>query len=256
MRNIAVILAGGTGSRMYKGTPGSDTSRVALLPKQFMPLDDSTVIEHAVHAFDSHPAISEVAIVIHPLWRSRMEAIAAAASWRKLTHIIDGGDERYLSSVNAISTYSDASDADQINLLLHDAARPWVSAAVIDRVVAALRHHKAVGVAIHSTDTVWAVQQSLNAKGITLRGEEGTVVISKIPERQTMWRAQTPQAFRLPVIREAYRRALQDPRLRVTDDCSVVHRYLPDVTIAVVEGDEQNRKITFAEDIASANNRT
>ena len=139
---------------------------------------------------------------------------------------------------------------------MHDAARPWVSAAVIDRVVVALRHHKAVGVAIHSTDTVWAVQQSLNAKGITLRGEEGTVVISKIPERQTMWRAQTPQAFRLPVIREAYRRALQDPRLRVTDDCSVVHRYLPDITIAVVEGDEQNRKITFAEDIASANNRT
>ena len=64
-----------------------------------------------------------------------------------------------------------------------------------------------------------------------------------------MWRAQTPQAFRLPLIRDAYQRALQDPQFAATDDCGVVRRYLPGVKIAVVEGEEQNRKITFVEDL-------
>ena len=64
-----------------------------------------------------------------------------------------------------------------------------------------------------------------------------------------MWRAQTPQAFSLPVIRDAYQRALQDPQFRATDDCGVVRRYMPDIKIHIVEGSEQNRKITFKEDL-------
>ena len=67
-----------------------------------------------------------------------------------------------------------------------------------------------------------------------------------------MWRAQTPQAFRLPVIRDAYQRALQDPQFRATDDCGVVRRYMPDIKIHIVEGSEQNRKITFKEDLTTA----
>jgi 2-C-methyl-D-erythritol 4-phosphate cytidylyltransferase len=65
-----------------------------------------------------------------------------------------------------------------------------------------------------------------------------------------MWRAQTPQAFRLPLIRDAYQRALQDPQFRATDDCGVVQRYMPGTKIHVVEGEERNRKITFNSDLA------
>ena len=64
-----------------------------------------------------------------------------------------------------------------------------------------------------------------------------------------MWRAQTPQAFRLPLIRDAYQRALQDPQFRATDDCGVVRKYIPGTKICVVEGSEENKKITFAEDL-------
>ena len=71
-----------------------------------------------------------------------------------------------------------------------------------------------------------------------------------------MWRAQTPQAFRLPLIRDAYQRALQDPQFAATDDCGVVRRYMSGVKIAVVEGEERNRKITFAEDLDCANGST
>ena len=122
------------------------------------------------------------------------------------------------------------------NLLLHDAARPWVSESIISRVVEALVMHEAVGVAIPSTDTVWEVE----------KGE-----VRAIPERRRMWLAQTPQAFRLPLIAEAYRRALEDPAFAATDDCGVVLRYMPEVKIHVVEGEKGNIKITYAEDIVS-----
>ena len=237
MKNVAVVLAGGTGSRM--GAP---------VPKQFMLLQGRAVIEYSVETFCNHPAIDEVAVVVHPAWRGRMEEIASAGKWTKLKKIIDGGSERYMSSLNAVMAYID--EPDDTNLLLHDAARPWVSAEVVDRVVDALQRCEAVGVAVPSTDTVWEVYPDMNAEF----GSRSPVVevpryVVRIPERRLMWRAQTPQAFRLPLIRDAYQRALQDPQFAATDDCGVVRKYMPGVKIAVVEGEERNRKITFPQDI-------
>jgi 2-C-methyl-D-erythritol 4-phosphate cytidylyltransferase len=231
MGNIAVVLAGGTGSRM-----GSS------VPKQFMPLAGRTVIEYSIETFCNHPAVDEVAVVIHPDWRQRMEEIASAGHWTKLTRIIDGGSERYMSSLNAIMAYID--EPDDTNLLLHDAARPFVSAEIINRVVAALTHHEAVGVAVPSTDTVWEVHPDFDA------AEVGRFV-ARIPERRLMWRAQTPQAFRLPLIRDAYQRALQDPQFQATDDCGVVRKYMPGTKITVVEGSGLNLKVTTPQDLAS-----
>ena len=229
MRNIAVILAGGVGSRMG----GSE-------PKQFLSLGGRTVIEHSIETFANHPSIDEVAVVIHPDWRGRMEEIAARGRWEKLRKIVDGGSERYMSSLNAIMAYID--EPDDTNLLLHDAARPFMSAAIVDRVVAALERHEAVGVAVPSTDTVWEVHPDFDAV------EVGRFV-ARIPERRLMWRAQTPQAFRLPLIRDAYQRALQDPQFRATDDCGVVRKYMPGTKITVVEGEGRNMKLTNAEDL-------
>lgn len=231
MRNIAVILAGGVGSRMG----GSE-------PKQFLSLGGRTVIEHSIETFANHPSIDEVAVVIHPDWRGRMEEIAARGRWEKLRKIVDGGSERYMSSLNAIMAYID--EPDDTNLLLHDAARPFMSAAIVDRVVAALERHEAVGVAVPSTDTVWEVHPDFDAV------EVGRFV-ARIPERRLMWRAQTPQAFRLPLIRDAYQRALQDPQFRTTDDCGVVRQYMPGTKITVVEGEERNMKVTTPQDIAA-----
>lgn len=231
MRNIAVILAGGVGSRMG----GSE-------PKQFLSLGGRTVIEHSIETFANHPSIDEVAVVIHPDWRGRMEEIAARGRWEKLRKIVDGGSERYMSSLNAIMAYID--EPDDTNLLLHDAARPFMSAAIVDRVVAALERHEAVGVAVPSTDTVWEVHPDFDAV------EVGRFV-ARIPERRLMWRAQTPQAFRLPLIRDAYQRALQDPQFRTTDDCGVVRQYMPGTKITVVEGEERNMKVTTPHDIAA-----
>lgn len=222
MRNVAVVLAGGTGSRM--GSP---------VPKQFMQLRGRAVIEFSIDVFDGHEAIDEVAVVVHPDWRGELEAIVARNNWKKLTRVIDGGAERYMSSLNAIMAYED--EPDDTNLLLHDAARPWLSGDVVTRVCEALVCDEAVGVAVRSTDTVWEVDEGLVVRGV--------------PERGLMWRAQTPQAFRLPLIRDAYGRALQDPEFRATDDCGVVHAYMPGTRVRVVEGEEGNRKVTFLNDL-------
>ena len=242
MSNIAVILAGGSGSRMHDKAvnPTSIMGATKRLAEKILEREQSTVIEHSIDTFNQHPAIDEVAIVVNPMWRNIMEEIANQRRWQKLNHIIDGGSERYLSTLNAIMAFINRPD--NTNILFHDAARPLVSTVIIDRVIAALQHSEAVGVAIPSTDTIWEVHPDMSDKN-------GDNIVARIPERRIMWQAQTPQAFRLPLIRDAYQRALQDPQFTVTDDCSVIRRYMPCTKIVVVEGDDRNLKITTSNDL-------
>lgn len=222
MKNIAVVLAGGTGSRM-----GS------VLPKQFIEVEGKPIIAYSIDTFQSSPLIDEIKVVVHPQYIDTMQAICSRYGWTKVSAVLPGGNERYRSSLNAVNS---CNADEECNLILHDAARPWLSGAIVQRVVEALKVHPAVGVGIPSTDTVWQLSPS-------------AMTIGHIPDRKFMYRAQTPQAFRLSLIAEAYRRALQDPDFQATDDCGVVLRYLPDQPIYVVEGSEQNIKITFPEDL-------
>ncbi|MEE0921883.1 MAG: 2-C-methyl-D-erythritol 4-phosphate cytidylyltransferase, partial [Paludibacteraceae bacterium] len=160
--------------------------------------------------------------------------------------IIPGGKERWESSVNAIRAFTPYTlhPTPITNLLLHDAARPFVSQDIIARVCEALEEHEAVTVAIPSTDTVY---EMVDGK------------VARIPQRSTIMRAQTPQAFRLELIAEAYTKALgvdglsaeacATCHLPATDDCGVVFNHLPEVSVHIVLGEEQNKKITFKEDI-------
>ena len=250
MQNIAVILAGGIGARVG-GT----------LPKQLLPLQDGkSVLEHAVEAFEQSPHIHEVCIVMHPDYIVHAEQMLLANAWQKVRHIIPGGKERWESSVNAIRQVRGerlevkgqenncqlpiANSHNIVNLLLHDAARPFVSQEIIARVCEALEEHEAVTVAIPSTDTVYVMADGK---------------VARIPQRSTIMRAQTPQAFRLELIAEAYTKALgveslsaeacAEAHLPATDDCGIVHEHMPQVPIYIVEGEEQNKKITFKEDI-------
>ena len=236
MTNIAVILAGGIGARVGGSTP-----------KQLLPLADGrSVLEHAVSAFEQSSHIHEICIVMHPDYIMHAEQMLLANAWQKVRHIVPGGKERWESSVNAIRAYTPYAlhSTPTTNLLLHDAARPFVSQEIIARVCEALEEHEAVTVAIPSTDTVY---EMVDGK------------VARIPNRATIMRAQTPQAFRLELIAEAYAKALGADicdkeacatcHLPATDDCGIVHEYMPEIPIYIVEGEEQNKKITFKEDI-------
>ena len=228
MYNIAIILAGGTGSRV-----GGDT------PKQFLPLDDGrSILEHSVDAFEQAPSVDEIAVVIHPDHLDTLQKLCRKNTWQKLSKIIPGGSERWESSWHAILAYLDFSPSlerrDGVGLLLHDAARPFVSQRIIADVAAALETHEAVTVAIPVTDTLYRV-------------EDGKV--REIPDRKDFMRAQTPQAFHLDLIADAYMKALAEDEIIATDDAGIVRKYEPRHPIFIVQGEETNRKITYKGDL-------
>ena len=216
--NIAIILAGGVGSRLGLSTP-----------KQFFKVAGKMVIEHTVDAFERNPHIAEVAIVSNPFYVADVENMVLRNKWRKVKKILKGGKERYDSSLSAIRAYSGR----DVNLVFHDAVRPLVSQRIIDDVAAALLQYEAVDVTLPAVDTI-----------VEAEGDH----IAAIPDRSRLQRGQTPQAFRLNVIEQAYERALRDPALRVTDDCGVVVKYMPEVPVHLVPGEESNMKLTYKED--------
>jgi 2-C-methyl-D-erythritol 4-phosphate cytidylyltransferase len=217
-RRVAVLLAGGTGTRT-----GLDR------PKQLVEVGGLTLLEHALRALHDHPQVDEVLVVMAT---GHLDAAREVAStYPRVSAVLPGGTTRTASTLAALAHLGET----DCLLLLHDAARPLLPARVVTDCLAALADHGAVATAVPSTDTVYEV------------GPDDT--IGRVPPRATLRRAQTPQGFRSEVLRRAYGAAADDPDFVATDDCSVVHRYLPDVPIAVVDGDETNLKVTSRLDL-------
>ena len=164
-------------------------------------------------------------------YQSDMEQIVVNNQWIKVKKILRGGKERYHSSLAAIQAYDD----DNANLIFHDAVRPLVNDRIITDCVNALQTWQAVDVAIPATDTI-------------IESSEANTIRS-IPNRAVLRNGQTPQCFKRGIIRRAYELALQDPSFQTTDDCGVVSKYLPDVPIYIVPGENFNMKVTYAEDL-------
>ncbi len=223
MKNVAVILAAGSGSRTGLATP-----------KQFLPLGGKTVLEHSVRTFNNHPGIDEVVIVTATEFIERVQAIVKANGWTKVSAVLAGGKERFDSSLAAVRHFADNPDA---VMLFHDAARPLVSERIISDAIRAMERYDAVDVAIPAVDTIVQCNR------------EGTYMES-VQDRNLLWRMQTPQGFRQRTIQEAYRIALQDPQFTATDDCGTVLRYLKDVKVGIVRGSERNIKLTYADDLS------
>lgn len=217
-KNIAVILAGGIGSRLGLSTP-----------KQFLKVAGKMVVEHTIDAFEHNHQINEIAVVSNPYYISDFENMILKNSWKKVKKILKGGAERYHSSLSAIKAY----EGDDVNLIFHDAVRPLVSQRIINDVVKALDTYTAIDVAMPATDTIIETEGNF---------------IQHIPDRSKLKRGQTPQAFHINTISEAYKIALQDPNFKVTDDCGVIVKYLPKTPVYVVTGEESNMKLTYKED--------
>ena len=228
MTNVAVILAGGMGTRVGGNTP-----------KQLLPLSDGrSVLEHSVDAFEAASCIDEIVIVMHPEWIKEAEELCRRNTWQKVRQIIAGGSERWESSWHAIQAFS--GQLSDISLWLHDAARPFVSQRILSDVAEALETHAAVTVGVPVTDTLYKVRRD---------DVQGTKEVETIPSRADFMRAQTPQAFHLDVLQKAFERALAQGQVAVTDDVGIVQAYMPEQPIFIVSGEEANRKITYAEDL-------
>ncbi len=225
MRTVAVVLAGGSGERF--GT---------ALPKQLLPLAGKPLIEHSVAAFEQAPGIDAILVVMAASHAGQAAGLLGARGYRKLTKVIAGGVTRVDSTRAAIAELGE----DECDVLFHDAARPLVGQPVIADCLAALATCRAVGVAVPTPDTVAVVSDG---------------VMTGMPRRDSLVRCQTPQGFRLSVIRRAHELAADDPGfgdLPATDDCGIVLRYLPEVSVHIVAGSERNIKITYPADLAVA----
>lgn len=222
MKNVAVILAGGIGTRLG-----------LTKPKQFLKIAGKLVIEHAVDAFEKHDKISEIAIVVPSNFIDFTEGLIIKNNWKKVKKVLNGGLERYQSSLSAICAYSHDSN---INLIFHDSARPLISSRIISDVCDALHLYQAVDVVIPSVDTIVQV----DSKSMYIEG---------VPVRKTLGSGQTPQGFRLEIIKKAYEEALKDVNFATTDDCGVVIKYLPSTKIGIVKGERRNIKLTNPEDV-------
>ncbi|AJA08648.1 Bifunctional enzyme IspD/IspF [Sphingopyxis fribergensis] len=210
-RLAVVLLAGGQGTRAGLG-----------LPKQLAVLGGKPVLRWSLDAFAAHPAVNggvlvangDVATAVNPL----------PAGWIS----VDPGTERQQSVGNALAALADWDD--QALVLVHDAARPGVTNEVIDRLLGALRTAEAAIPTLPVPDTL--VEQA--------HDEAGDVV-----DRRVLARVQTPQAFRLDVLRRAHAEAVE---AAATDDAQLVRRL--GIVVTAVPGDARLHKLTYAEDIA------
>jgi 2-C-methyl-D-erythritol 4-phosphate cytidylyltransferase len=215
----AIVLASGSGTRFRAETP-----------KQFLKLAGKTVLEHTLDVFERHPDIDEVVVVVSADNRLLAQEIISNAGYRKVGKIVVGGATRQASSAAGIMAVTE----DDTKVLVHDAVRPLLDMATIDRCIDALNQFDAVDTGIPSPDTVIRVDP------------DGK--ISEIPSRATLRLGQTPQGFRAGLLRKAHALAAANPELDVTDDCGLVLHYGL-CAVHVVAGDPSNIKITYPSDV-------
>lgn len=218
----ALIVAAGRGLRA-----GGD------LPKQYRMLGGRRVLTRTLDAFAAHPKIEHILVVIHPDDLDLYESAVSHAPAKLLPHTIGGANraESVLKGLGALN-------ADQAtHVLIHDAARPFVSAATINAVIDGLTTNDAAAAAIPATDS--------------MRMADSAGEFVQPVSRENVYRMQTPQGFRLRQIREILTSAEAAGRLAdLTDDVSAAQA--AGLTVGVAKGDPSNIKLTTAEDFEMA----
>lgn len=202
----------------------------SAVPKQFLALDGVPVLVHALRVLEAVPAIHEIILAIpEPDREYCLRHVVEPHRLKKVTKIVAGGARRQDSVRHALEAVS----ADTELVLVHDAVRPFLTAAMVVQALDQAAKHGAAIVAVPMRDTV----KQAGAGGL----------IEKTIDRGSLWLAQTPQAFRRALLLEAHRKAELEG-VHATDDAQLVERL--GQTVAIVEGSPENIKITRPEDLA------
>ena len=219
--NIAIILAGGSGTRM-----GSD------IPKQFIDIYGKPLIIHTLESFDINTNIDLIAVVCKEDWKEDLKIWTRKFGINKVQWIVDGGDTRQESIYKSLMTIGKECGEDDI-VVIHDSARPLISQRIINENIEGAKEFGAVDTVIPSADTI--------VKSI----DENT--IDSVPLRKELYLGQTPQSFKYSMILDAHNKAIENNNLEATDDCQLVLALKKDVHL--VRGDKLNFKITTFEDL-------
>lgn len=214
MSIAAILVAAGPGTRLG-----------AAEPKGFVRLAGEPLVARSLRAMLASPAVTRSVVVVPPGCVERARSLLEPVSDTRPLLIVEGGAERQDSVRQGLAA---AGDAELI--AIHDAARPFVSRAVVDAAIAAARQYGAAIVAVPATDTVKQVHP------------DGW--IEATPPRERLWLAQTPQVFSADLLRRAHAQARDSG---ATDDALLVEAL--GVRVHVVRGNPENRKITTPDDL-------
>ena len=211
-----VIVAGGRGARVG-----------AEVPKQLLDLGGRSILQRSVDAFDSHPSVGEVVVVLP---ETLVDSAPSFVSTTRPCSFVAGGARRQDSVRRGLHHLTSSVEL----VLIHDAARPFVDAALVERVIVAARRTGAAVPAVQARDTVKHT------------APDGTRVLKTIP-RDQVWLAQTPQGFRADLLRDVVG---DDGAADVTDEAMLVEG--AGQPVELVDGDPRNIKITTPDDLAQA----
>jgi len=214
-KTYAIIVAGGTGTRMQ-----------TAVPKQFLLLNGEPVLMHTIRAFAAAESRPEIIVVMHPEFHEYWQQLCAEHRFTIPHQLISGGETRFHSVKNGLILAEDDS-----LIAVQDAVRPLTPPAIIDK---AYEQAAAQGNAIVAVKSRDSIRRLRNGRSENLLRDE-------------IWLVQTPQTFQSSLLKKAYEQPFNNS---FTDDASVVEQ--SGVDILLVEGDHRNMKITFPEDIAIA----
>jgi len=219
----AIVLAAGKGSRME-----------SRIQKQYLELEGRPLICHALSAFEKSMVDRVILVAGAGEVGFCQKEIVEAYGFRKVKAVVAGGRERYHSVYEGLKAAEGCED-----ILIHDGARPCVTAEMINRAIEGAARYGACVVGMPVKDTIKIADSQGNA--------------SYTPDRSSLWMIQTPQAFSYNTVREAYDRLFENPSMeqRITDDAMVVET-MTQKKVHLMEGSYENIKVTTPEDLEIA----
>ena len=221
---FGAILAGGTGSRM----------NIADMPKQFLPLGDKPIVVHTLEKFLLCGQFDAIYLGVHPSWVTHMQdLIAQYVKTAKKIVVVPGGGDRNETILNIVEGIeADYGESDEHIIVTHDAVRPFVTMRILEENIAAAKEHGAVDTVTPAIDTIVCSQDGR--------------LISDIPDRRMMYQGQTPQSFRMSMMKRLYLSLSEEEKSILTDACKIC--IVRDQPVHLVEGEISNIKITTISD--------
>jgi len=224
MQVFVIVPAAGLGTRM-----------AGPQPKQFLALDGIPILVHSLRAFVAVPRVTAIYVAARKPEMERVEAQVAEHGFAGRVYVVEGGEKRQESVANALAALPAARDD---IVLVHDAVRPLIDAATIERTIDAVAEFGAAIVGLPAVDTIKQVERTAH----------GALITATIP-REFVVHAQTPQGFRFGLLKRAFAEANADGFVG-TDEASLMER--AGIPVAVVHGSQVNLKITQPGDLELA----